>query len=78
MAHVIHLAAYTVQDRHPATKKVIIQSDNASVFASKELIPFILNMNTILDDENNYVEQMDIHINTDRKDTIGYSLFISK
>ena len=55
MADVIQLAVDTVQDRHPASKKVIIQSDNASGFSSQELIPFILNMNTILYDEENAV-----------------------
>ena len=52
---VIHLAVGTVHDRHPAAKKFIIQSDNASGFASQELIPFIFNMNTRLDDEKNGV-----------------------
>ena len=48
---VIQLNIDTVQDRHSDTKKVIIKSDNASGSASQELIPFIFNMNTILDDE---------------------------
>ena len=52
---VIKFAVDTVQDRHPAAKKVIIQSDNSSGFASQELITFILNMNTRLDDEKNVV-----------------------
>ena len=52
---VIKLAVDTVQEHHPATKKFIIQSDNASGFSSQELIPFILNMNTRLDDENSVV-----------------------
>ena len=51
MASVIQLDVDIVQYRHPASKKVIIQSDNASGFASQELILFILNMNTRLDDE---------------------------
>ena len=51
MAAVIQLAVDTVQDRHPAAKKFIIQSDNASGFSSQELIPFIFNMNTRIDDE---------------------------
>ena len=53
--YVIQLSVGTVQDRHPAAKNVIIQSDNASGFASRELIPFIFNMNTILGDEKNVV-----------------------
>ena len=44
-----------MQDRHPAAKKVIIQSDNASGFASQDLVPFIFSINTSLDDENNVV-----------------------
>ena len=55
MAAVIQLAVDTVQYRHPAAKKVIIQSYNASGFASQELIPFIFNINTRLDDKNNVV-----------------------
>ena len=35
VADVIHLAVDTVQDCHPTAKKSIIQSDNASVFASQ-------------------------------------------
>ena len=40
MAVVIQLVVDTVQDRHPASKKVIIHSDNVTGFASQELIPF--------------------------------------
>ena len=55
MAAVIHLAVDTVQYCHTVTKKVIIQSDNASGFASQELIPFIFNMNNRLYDGKNVV-----------------------
>ena len=48
---VIQLAVDTVKDRHTVTKKVVIQSDNASGFASQELIPLIFNINTRLDNE---------------------------
>ena len=48
----IQLDFVTVQDLHPAGKNVIIQSYNASGFASQESIPFIFNINTRLDDEN--------------------------
>ena len=48
----IQLDFVTVQDLHPAEKNVIIQSYNASGFASQESIPFIFNINTRLDDEN--------------------------
>ena len=51
VADVIKLAVDTVQDYHPTAKKFISQSDNASGFSSQELIPFIFNMNTRLDDE---------------------------
>ena len=51
MADIIQLAVDTMQDRHPDAKKVTIHSDNASGFASQELIPLIFNMNTRLDDE---------------------------
>ena len=51
VASAIQLAVDTVQDRHPDAKKIIIQSDNKTDFASQELIPFIFNMNTRLDDE---------------------------
>ena len=78
VAAVIKLAVDTVQDRHPDAKKVIIQSDYPSVFASQELIRFIFNMNNRLDDKKCCVKKMDIHRNTDRKNTIGCSLFISK
>ena len=67
VAAVIQLAVDAFQDRHPAAKKVVIQPDNESGFASQELIPLIFNMNTILDDENNSVEQMDIHRSIDIK-----------
>ena len=73
---VIKLAVDTVQEHHPATKKFIIQSDNASGFASQESIQLILNMNTRLDYEKNCVEQMDIHRNTDRENMIGCLLLI--
>ena len=46
VAAVIQLAVDKVQDRRPAAKKVIIKSDNASGFASQQLIPLIFNMNT--------------------------------
>ena len=55
VAVVIQLAVDIVQDRHLATKKFIIQSDNASGFASQELIPFIFNIKTRLDDLKNVV-----------------------
>ena len=67
---VIQLAVDTVQDRHPASKKFIIQSDNASGFSSQELIPFIFDMNTRLDDEKNCFEQIDIRRSTDRENMI--------
>ena len=51
VAAVIQLDVDTVQYHYPAEKKVIIQSDNASGFYSQELIPFIFNTNTRLDDE---------------------------
>ena len=51
MTALIHLAVDTVKDRHPAAKKVTIQSDNASGFASQELISFVFNMNSRLDDK---------------------------
>ena len=73
---VIQLAVYTVQDRHPDAKKVIIQSDNASGFPSQEIIPLIFNVNTRFYDEKSCVEQIDINRSVDRKNTIGYSLFI--
>ena len=41
---VIKLAVDTMQDRHTAAKKVIIQSDNASGFSSQESILFIFNI----------------------------------
>ena len=50
MTALIQLSVDTVQDHHPATKKVIIQSDNSGGFASQELIPFVFNMNTRIDD----------------------------
>ena len=53
MAAVIQLDVDTVQDQHPSVKKVIIQSNNESGFASQELIPFIFNTNTRIDDETN-------------------------
>ena len=46
---VIKFAVDTVQDRHPAAKKVIIQSDNSSGFASQEIFPFVFNINTRLE-----------------------------
>ena len=49
------LSVDTVQYCHPATKNIIFQSDNASGFASQELMPFIFNMDTILDGEKNIV-----------------------
>ena len=58
VAAVIQLDVDTVKDLHPTEKKAIIQSDNASGFSSQELIPFIFNMNTIIDDENNVVFSM--------------------
>ena len=50
VAAVMKLALDTVKYYHPATKKVIIQSNNASGFASQELIPFVFNIQTSLDD----------------------------
>ena len=55
VATVIHLSVDVVQDQHPSAKKVIIQSNNESGFDSQELIPFIFNTNTRLDDETNFV-----------------------
>ena len=55
MEAVKQLAVDTVQDRHPSIKKVIIKSDNAIGFASQELILFIFNVHTRLDDEKNVV-----------------------
>ena len=76
---VIQLTVDTLQDHHTAAKKFIIQSDNASGFASQELIQFIFSINNRLDDEKKCcVEHMDIHRSTDRKNTIGHSLLISK
>ena len=46
MEAVTQLAVDAVQDRHPDSKNVIIQSDNASDFSLQELIPFIFNINT--------------------------------
>ena len=51
VAAVIQLVVDIVQDRHPVAENVIIQLDNASGSASQELILFIFNINTILDDE---------------------------
>ena len=51
MVALIQLAVDTVKYLHPAAKKVIIQSDGESGFASKEIIPFFFNMNTRLDDK---------------------------
>ena len=48
---VINLNVDIVQDRHPVAENFIIQLDNASGSASQELILFIFNINTILDDE---------------------------
>ena len=48
-AAVIQLDVDTLQNRHPAAKNVIIQSDNASDFSSEELVTLILNMNNRLD-----------------------------
>ena len=64
VAAAIQLAFQTVQDLHPAAKKIIIQSDNASGFASQELIPFTFNMNIRLHYEKSF-EQMDIHRSID-------------
>ena len=55
MEAVVQLAVDTLQDLHPAAKKVIIQSDNASGFSSQGLILSIFNMNTRLDYEKNVV-----------------------
>ena len=46
MAAAIQLAVDALQDCHPSTKNVILQSDNIIVFAPQELIPLIFNMNT--------------------------------
>ena len=51
VASEIQLAVDAEQDRYPAAKNIIIQSDNAIIFASQELILFIFNMNTRLDYE---------------------------
>ena len=48
VAAVAQLVFHTFQDRHTEANKVIIQLDNASGFASQELINFIFNMNTRL------------------------------
>ena len=50
VAAVIHLDVDKLQYHHPAAKEIIIQSDNASGFASQEIIPFIFNINTTLED----------------------------
>ena len=55
VAAVVQLGVQRVQDLHPVAKKVIIQSDNASCFASQEIIPFVLNMNTRLHAEKTVV-----------------------
>ena len=55
VATLIHLAVDIVQYQHPSAKKVIIQSNNESCFASQELIPFIFDTNTRLDDEKYFV-----------------------
>ena len=47
----IRFGVYIVQYHHPDSKKVIIQSYSASGFVSQELILFIFNMKTRLDDE---------------------------
>lgn len=52
MAAVVQLAVKTIQKRHPGGKQVVLQSDNASGFASQELIPFIFNMNKQLGEQN--------------------------
>ena len=62
---VIQLDVETVQYRHPAEKKIITQSENASGFASQELIPFVFNMNTRLYNGKRSFEQMDIHRSID-------------
>ena len=51
VAAVIQLPVDTVQYRYTAAENVIIQSDNARGFASQEVIQFIFNMNTRLDNE---------------------------
>ena len=78
VATIIQLAVDKMQDHHTAAKKFIIQSDNASCFDSQELIPLIFNMNTRRGDDLFCVEHIDIHRSTDRKNVIGYSLFISE
>ena len=79
LADLIPLVFDTVQDRHPAAKKFIIQSDNASGFSSQELIPFIFNMNTRLDDEKNVVFSRWIFTEAQtRKTLFVYSLLFSK
>ena len=79
VASEIQLAVDIVQDRYPAAKNVIIQSDNASIFASQELILFIFNMNTRLDYEKNVVLSRWIFTEAQiGKHTIGKSLLISK
>ena len=55
IAAIVQLLVQTVQYHHLASKKVIIHSDNASGFASQELIPFILDMKNILRTVENMV-----------------------
>ena len=55
VAAVVQLEVQKLQDRHPAAKKVIIQSYNSSGFPLKELIPFVFNMNTRIHTENSTV-----------------------
>ena len=50
VAYIIQLALDTVQYQNPATKKVTIHSNNASSCVSQELILFVFNMRTRLDD----------------------------
>ena len=65
IAAAIQLAVDTVRYRHTSAKNIIIHTDNASGFASQELIPFVFNMNTRLYNGKRSFEQMDIHRSID-------------
>ena len=76
---VMQLDIYIMQYCHPSPQNAIIQSDNTISFASQELIPFIFNMNTRLDDEKNVVFSRWIFTGAQtRKTLFVYSLLLSK
>ena len=52
VASAIQLASVTVQGRHPASKKIIIQSENPRGYSSQYLITLIFNTSTRFHDEN--------------------------